>query len=283
MKDLLKLILRSEIVLGLIPYLALVISDFAIFGFQQSINADDREVFSCVPRWNVSTEQRCYDNFTLDLGVKFYVMFTLNGFFFPVRIITMIQNTRYLWKFKHNRMIQNEESQQSVNSPLNWSPDKFRRKRLLSLGVQLFCVGLSTIYFCFQYNFIESKYEFSSPLVYKCSLYSTDPTPVRFNQTFSCYDQHYEGKADFNIATVVIKLFVMVLYMINFIYVVKTEANKLLDKLLGDFVEAGGSINLQEMPSSTRSGGYARLRSPSNGSLYRDENVDGSERYPIDT
>lgn len=81
--------------------------------------------------------------------------------------------------------------------------------------------------------------------MYKCSLYSTDPTPVRFNQTFSCYDQHYEGKADFNIATVVIKLLVVVLYMINFIYVVKTEANKLLDKLLGDFVEAGGSINLQ--------------------------------------
>jgi len=42
MKDLLKLILRSGTVLGLIPYLALVISDFAIFGFQQSIDADER-------------------------------------------------------------------------------------------------------------------------------------------------------------------------------------------------------------------------------------------------
>jgi len=253
MKDLLKLVLRSEIVFGLIPRLALVISDFAIFGFQRSINADDREVFSCVPRWNVSTEQRCYDNFTSDLGAKFYLMFMMDGILFPFWIITMVGNTRYLWKIKHNRMIQNKESQQSVNSPLNLSPDKFRRYKLLTLGVHLFAVGLSTIYFYrFQYNFAES-YDLSSPLVYNCSLYSTDPPPVRFNQTFSCYDQHHKGKTHFNIATVVIKLFVMVLYVINFIYIVKTQANKLLDKLLGDFMEEGGSINLQEMPSSTRS------------------------------
>ena len=244
MKDLLKLVLRSETVLGLIPFLVLVISDFGIFGFQQLSNADDRDVFNCVPRVNASTEQHCYDFYTSDLVLKFYIMFLLDGLLFLLWIVSMVQNTRYLQRIKHNRLTQREESHQSVNSPLNWSPDQFRRKKLTMLGVQLFNVGVTTILFCFQY-FIESKYDFSSSGVYKCSLYSTDPTPVPLNQTISCYDQHYKKKADFNIAIVVIKLFIMVLYVINFIYIVKTLANKLLDKLLGDFVEEDGNIDLQ--------------------------------------
>ena len=241
MKDLLKLVLRSQTVLGLIPLLVLVISDFGIFGFQQLSNTDDRDVFNCIPRWNATTEQRCYDKYTSGLGLKFYIMFLLDGFLFPVWILDMVKKTRYLQKIKHNRLTQREES---VNLPFNWSPDKFRRMQLKFLGVQLFAVGLATIEFCFEY-FIRSKYDFSSPGVYKCSLYSTDPTPVPLNQTFSCYDQHYKKKADFNIAIVVIKLFIMVLYVINFIYIVKTLANRLLDKLLGDFVEEDGDINLQ--------------------------------------
>ena len=232
--DLLKLVLRSQTVLGLIPFVALVISDFAIFGIQQSINADDREVFNCVPILNDSTEERCYHNYTSHLGLKFYVLYVVDGFLVALWITIMVQSTRYLWKIKQNWLIQNEETEQSVNlnSPLNWTPDKFRRWQLKALGWQLSFVGVATIYFCIFYYFIESKLYFSSPAVYKCSLYSTDPTPVPFNLTFSCFDQHYKERADFNIVTVVIKLFGMVLYLINFIYIVKTLANELLDKLL---------------------------------------------------
>ena len=56
----------------------------------------------------------------------------------------------------------------------------------------------------------------------------------------------YKEKANFNIATVVIRLIIIVLYLINFIYIVKAQPNELLNKLLGDVVEDGGSnINLQ--------------------------------------
>lgn len=235
MKDLLKLVLRSQTVLGLIPFAVLVVSDFGIFGFQQSINADDREVFNCIPRLNVSFEERCYHNYTSDTGLKFYVFLAMDGLLFAFWIITMVKSTKYLWKIKQNGLIQNEETEQSVNlnSPLNWTPNKFRKMQLNALGCQLFAVGLTTLHFCIQYYFIESKFQFSSPTVYKCELYSNDPTPVRFNQTFSCFDQHYKERADFNIATVVIKLFIMVLYLINFIYIAKlTLAKKLLDNLL---------------------------------------------------
>lgn len=243
MKDLLKLILRSQTVLGFIPFLVLSISDFAIFGFQQSFN--DRDVFNCVPRLNASTEL-CYDEYTSEQGLKFYAMFIEDGFLFVIWIYQMVQSTRYLWKTKRNRLIQNEESQQSVNSPLNWSPDKFRREQLKCLGVLLFCVGIATTGFCYLY-FVESKYAFSSagPTVYKCSL-APATTPVTFNQTFSCYDQLYKEKTNFNIATAVIRLIIILLYLINFIYIVKALPNELLVKLLGDVVEEDGSnINLQ--------------------------------------
>lgn len=242
MKDLLKRILRSQTVLGFIPFLVFSISDFAIFGFQQS-SYNDRDVFNCVPRLNASTEL-CYDKYTSERGLKFYFLFMPDGFLFVIWIYHMVQSTRYLWKTKRNRLIQNEDSQQSVNSPLNWSPDKFWRMQLMCLGLHLVCVGIATTGFCYLY-FIESKYAFSSPTVYKCSL-ATDTTPVTFNQTFSCYDQLYKEKANFNIATVVIRLIIIVLYLINFIYIVKAQPNELLDKLLGDVVEEGGSnINLQ--------------------------------------
>ena len=234
MKDLLKLVLRSQTVLGLIPFAVLVVSDFAIFGFQQSIKADDREVFNCVPRLNVSDEERCYHNYTSVMGVKLYIFFLVDGGLFVLWITTMVKNTRFLWKIKQNGLTQNEETEESVNlnSPLNWTPEKFRSLQLKALGCQLFSVGLITILFCFLY-FIESKFHYSSPGVYKCELYSTDPTPVQFNQTFSCFDQHYKERADFDIATVAIKLFIMVLYLINFIYIAKlTLASELLDKLL---------------------------------------------------
>lgn len=246
MKGLLKLVLRSQTVLGLIPLLVLVMSDFAIFGFQQS--NDDREAFHCV-RLNVSTEQRCYDNYTSEQGLKFYVMFMLDGFVFVFWIFVMVKSTLVLRTIKHNRLIQNDESQQSVNSRLNWPPDKFRIRQLSALGCQLFCVGITTIWFCFQY-FIDSKFKFSFPGMYNCSM-ATDTIPVRFNQTFSCHDQHYKEKANFNIATVVIRLFIMILCTVNFIYIVKTLANKLLDKLLGDVMEESGS-NLQGENNSLR-------------------------------
>ena len=165
MKDLLKLVLRSQTVFGFIHFLVILLSDFAIFGFQQSNN--DRDVFNCVPILNASTEL-CYDKYTSEQGLKFYAMVMSDVFLFVIWIYHMVQSTRYLWKTKRNRLIQNEESPQSVNSPLNWSPDKFRRKLLMCLFLHLFCVGIGTTGFCCLY-FIESKYAFSSPTVYKCT------------------------------------------------------------------------------------------------------------------
>lgn len=245
MKDLLTLVLRSETVVGLIPFLGLVFSDLAIFGFLQSIfNGGDRELFNCVPRWNGSTEQRCYDNYTLDLGLKFYLIFVIDGGLFFLWIFTMVQNTRNLWKIKHNRMIWNEDQVAGIALSEFTTQCKFKKRQLLKMGGFHLCTGIATIDFCFFYNFIQPL-QFSSPHVYNCSLYSADRTPVLVNQTFSCFDQHYKEKADFNTATVAIKSFVMVLNLINFIYIVKIQPNELVDMLLGDFVEEDGRVSQQ--------------------------------------
>lgn len=131
MKEFLKLFLRSQTVLGLVPFLLLVISDCLMIGFGKSIY--EREAFSCDPSLNASTEQVCYDDYSSEQFLKFYLLMLFDGTFCLVWIFFMVKTTFVLRQIKRSRRIQNSASEQPTNQRFSWPPGKFREKSCCGL------------------------------------------------------------------------------------------------------------------------------------------------------
>ena len=224
MKELLKLFLRSQTVLGLVPFLVLVISDCVMIGFGQSTY--ERDAFSCVPRLNASTEQGCYDDYSSEQFLKFYLLMLFDGTFCFVWMLFMVKTTFVLWQIKRRRQIQNNESREPTNHRLNWPPAKVIQKSCCGLCYFLTNVSVVIILLCYLYM-IDSG--FNASWMFKCSV-STNQTKT----DFYCHDQNFKEQVNFNIATTVIKFIIWILCMISFIYVLKTPKHKLMDTLLGD-------------------------------------------------
>lgn len=242
MKEFLKLFLRAQTVLGFIPFLVLVISDCVIIGFGQSTHA--REAFSCDPRLNASTEQRCYDHYSSGQFLKFYLVMMFDGMFCVLWIIVIVKTTLVLRYIKRRRQTRNNESEQPINPRLNWSPTKFMEKSCC--GLCYFLTHVSLVIILLSYLYVTDS-GFTASSMYKCSLQVTDTTSIPTKQTktdFYCYDQNFKEQVNFNIATAVIKFIIWILCMISFIYVLKTPDDKLMDTLLGDVAEERES-NLQ--------------------------------------
>ena len=249
MKEFLKLFFRAQTVLGLIPYLLLVISDCTLIGFRQSTH--DRKAFSCDPRLNASTEQRCYDDYSSGQIFNFDIVLILDGMFCCVWMLFIAKTTLVLWHVKRSRrQTRSNESEQPINPRLNWPPTKFMEKSCCGLCTFLTHVSVVIILLSFLY---ATDSGFTASSTYKCSLQVTaDTTSIPINQTktdFYCYDQNVKEQINFNIATTVIKFVIWILCMISFIYVLKTPEDKLMDKLLGDVAEdrernLQGKINL---------------------------------------
>lgn len=240
MREFLKLFFRAQTVLGLIPFLVLVISDCVLIGFGQRTH--DRKAFSCDPRLNASTEQRCYDDYSSGQFLKFYLVLMFDGMFCFIWTFIIVKTTLVLWHIKRSRrQTRNNRSEQPVNLR---QPTKLMEKSCCGLCYFLTHVSLMIILLSYLY-IIDSGFTVSS--MYKCSLQVTDTTAIPTNQTktdFYCKDQNLKEQVNFNIATTVIKFIIWILCLISFIYVVKTPKNKLMDKLLGDVAE-GRERNLQ--------------------------------------
>lgn len=265
MKEFLKLFLRSQTVLGLVPFLLLVISDCLMIGFGKSTY--EREAFSCDPRLNASTEQGCYDNYSSEQFLKFYLLMLFDGTFCFVWILFMVKTTFVLWQIKRSRRIQNSASEQPTNQRLSWPPGKFRENSCC--GLCYFLINVSVVIILLSYLYVIDS-GFSASWMYKCSLQVTDTTSIQTNQTktdFYCYDQNFKEHVKFNIATTVIKFIIWILCMISFIYVLKTPKQKLMDTVLGSVAEERESNHQGMSPSS---GDYVELRSLSFSALYRD-------------
>jgi len=236
MKEFLKLFFRAQTVLGLIPFLVLVISDCVFIGLGQSTY--DRKAFICDPRLNASSEQSCYDDYSSGQFSKFYIVLMLDGMFCFAWIFIIVKTTLVLWHIKCGRQTRNNESGQPINPRLNWSPAEFMETSCCGLCVFLTHVSLVIILLSYLYV-LDSG--FTSASMYKCSLRATvDTTSILINQTktdFYCYDQNFKKQINFNIATAVIKFVIWILCLISFIYVLKTPEDKLMDKLLGDVAE----------------------------------------------
>ena len=235
MKEFLKLFLRSQTVLGLVPFLLLVISDCVMIGFGKS--SYKREAFSCDPSLNASTEQGCYDDYSSEQFLKFYLLMLFDGTFCFVWILFMVKTTYVLWQIKRRRRIQNNSSEQPSNQRLSWPPGKFREKSCC--GLCYFLINVSVVIILLSYLYIIDS-GFSASWMYKCSLQVADTTSIQTNRTktdFYCQDQNFKEHVNFNIATSVIKFIIWILCMISFIYVLKTPKDILMDTLLGDVAE----------------------------------------------
>ena len=93
-------------------------------------------------------------------------------------------------------------------------PDRFRRVYLLHVCCRLIFILVMIGIFCGNQTLIVPK-------TYKCSEAAV-ATPTPFNQTeanLHCHDQHYREKSISNIAIIVIKVFIMILCIIELIQV----------------------------------------------------------------
>ena len=234
MEEFIQLFLRAQTVLGLIPFLVLVISDCVMTGVQHS--SYKREAFSCDPRLNASSQQRCYDYYTIRQFFNLRIMLILDVSFCCVWIFSIVKTTLALRQIKRSREIQNNESGEPINPRLKWSPAEFMERTRCGMCVFVTHVSLVLILLCFLYA-INSGFGTSS--MFKCSLVTnTTSFPLSQIETdFYCYDENFKEHVNFNIATTVIKFVIWILCMISFVYVLKTPEDKLMDTLLGDVAE----------------------------------------------
>lgn len=233
MKEFLKLFLRAQTVLGLIPFLVLVVSDCVIIGF--GLSTYEREAFSCEPRLNASMQRHCYDDYSSEQFLNFYLMLVFDGVFCFVWIIFIVKTTLVLRQIKRSRQIQNNASEQPTNPRLDWPPAKFMEKSCC--GLCYFVTHVTVVIILLSYLYVtDSGFNVSS--MYKCSLQDTTSIPTNYTKTdFFCYDQNFKEQVNFNIATTVIKFIIWILCLISFIYVFKTPKDKLMNTLLGDVAE----------------------------------------------
>jgi len=117
----------------------------------------------------------------------------------------------------------------------------FKKAYLLHVCCRLMFILVMIGIFCGKQTFIV-------PRTYKCSV-AAFATPIPPNETemdLHCHDQQHREKSISNIAIIIIKAFIMILCIIEFIQVKLTPSDKLPEKLLGGVFngENGKRVNL---------------------------------------
>ena len=140
--------------LGLIPFLVLVISDCVMTGVQHS--SYKREAFSCDPRLNASSEQRCYDYYTSQPFLDLHLMLMLDILFCCAWILIIAKTTLVLREIKRSRENQDNELGEPINPRLYWSPAEFMEQSRCGLCYFLTHVSVVLIMLCYLYVMYQS-------------------------------------------------------------------------------------------------------------------------------
>ena len=148
-----------------------------------------REAFSCDPRLNASSEQRCYDYYISQPFLNLHLMLMLDILFCVAWILFIAKTTLVLREIKRSRENQDNELGEPINPRLYWSPAKFMEKSCCGLCGFVTHVSVVLILLCYLYV-IDSGFSASS--IYKCSLV-TNTTSFPLSKTdFYCYDENFK-------------------------------------------------------------------------------------------
>ena len=231
-ESLITLGLRSQTVIGGIQLILVAIFGITLIAFLKSTY--NRETFTCVPETNSITKQLCYDEYSSAMNQWFTPLYFV-VFAYVVLVVLSISFMLYgaftLRQIKRDRQNENNQSKK---------PDNFKRAYLLHVCCRLILIVVLTGIFCGHQTLIVPKR-------YKCSVAAVT-TPMHFNQTetdLHCHDQHYREKSIANIAIIVVKVFIMILCIIELIQLKRlTPPDKLLDKLLGEILDVENNTSL---------------------------------------
>lgn len=231
-ESLIRLGLRSQTVIGGIQLILVAIFGITLIAFLKSTY--NRETFTCVPETNSITKQLCYDEYSSAMNQWFTPLYFV-VFAYVVLVVLSISFMLYgaftLRQIKRDRQNENNQSKK---------PDNFKRAYLLHVCCRLILIVVLTGIFCGHQTLIVPKR-------YKCSVAAVT-TPMHFNQTetdLHCHDQHYREKSIANIAIIVVKVFIMILCIIELIQLKRlTPPDKLLDKLLGEILDVENNTSL---------------------------------------
>lgn len=231
-ESLIRLGLRSQTVLGGIQLILVAIFGITLIAFLESTY--NRETFTCVPETNSITKHLCYDEYSSSMN-QWFTPLHFVAFAYVVLVVLSISFMLYgaftLRQIKHDR--QNDNNHQSKK------PDNFKKVYLVHVCCRLIFIVVLTGIFCGHQTLIVPK-------TYKCSVAAVT-TPMPLNQTeteLHCHDQHYREKSIANIAIIVVKVFIMILCIIEFIQVKRLTPDKLLDKLLGEILDVENNTPL---------------------------------------
>ena len=223
---LIKLGLRSQTVLGGIQLFLVIIFGPTLIPFLKITY--NREKFTCEPETNSITKQLCYDEYSSAMNQWFT---PLHFVVFAYIVLLVLSIAFMLYGFISLRKL--ERGRRQNENDQSKEEKRFKRLYLLHVCCRLIFILVMIGIFCGNQTLIVPK-------TYKCSMAAV-ATPTPLNETeaeLHCHDQHYKEKSISNIAIIAIKVFIMILCMMEFIQVKRlTPPQKLLAKLLGNIFE----------------------------------------------
>ena len=241
---------RSRTLPGCIELVVVVLFGVSFIAFLDSkYNGDS---FTCEPETSSLAKQLCYDEYSSAMNPWFTPLYFVVFAFcvlFILSIAFMLYGALTLRKLKLDQDEKRKENKHDVKlaiQPLLSSemppssgkerkeknPDCFWRVYLLHVGFRVIFILVMIGIFC-------GKQTLLIPKTYKCSVPAVaTQTPLNETETeLHCHDQHYKEKSISNIFIIIIKVFIMILCMSEFIQVILTPADKLPEKLLGSVLE----------------------------------------------
>jgi len=198
--SIIKLGLRSRTLPGGIELFLVVFFGISFIAFLKSTY--NRETFTCEPETSSITKQLCYDEYSS----------AMNQWFTPLYFVVLAYIVLFVLSISF--MLYGAFTLRELKRDQQKKPDCFRRVYLLHVSCRLIFILVMIGIFCGNQTLIVPK-------TYKCSEAAV-ATPTPFNQTeanLHCHDQHYRKKSISNIAIIVIKVFIMILCIIELIQV----------------------------------------------------------------
>ena len=216
--SIIKLGFRSRTLPGAIELFLVVFFGIPFIAFLKSTY--NRDSFTCEPETSPISKQLCYDEYSS----------TMNQWFTPLYFVVLAYIVLFVLSISF--MLYGALTLRKLKRDQQKKRDYFRRVYLLHVCCRLIFILVMIGIFCGNQTLIVPK-------TYKCSVAAVT-TPIPFSQAetdLHCHDQHYRDKSISNIGIIVIKVFIMILCIIEFFQVILTPAEELPKKLLGRVFE----------------------------------------------
>ena len=239
--SLFNLALSSQTPCGAFQFVVILFVSGGVLGALQFYHANDRLTFSCSPKPDDFTKQRCYDKYTS----------TMSPLLIPRNVVAIIYGVLcvcciwfLLYSARTIRQIRRDQEAEPNQGQAQWGIRMLRLMYNIHVIFRLAFLGGMMGVFC-------SSQTLVLPSVFYCSAHTPQPntTVISVNQTESkmqCNDLHYKEKSNLNIAILVIESFVMILGISELLQLTLTR-KPFPEMLLGHVLEVTNNLDMENL------------------------------------